>query len=416
MNAVGRIRRFARDSTIIRPTANLNDEELLNWLGIGNIPYNKRSEATYFTCLKLLAETLAKMPIKYYNEDKTLVKGNDETYRLLKYRPNRQMTPTAFLFALENNRNHFGNGYAYINRYFNKQKYGGDYGIEGLYIMQSDSVTMYIDDAGIFENKGDIWYWYQDPVSGESYIFPSRDVIHVKTSHTFNGYTGVPVVDVLKSTIEGALESQKFMNNLYEGGLTARATLQYTGDLNKTKEKKLIKKFEEYAAGANNAGKFIPVPIGMEIKPLSVSLTDSQFFELKKYSALQIAAAMGIKPTQINDYEKSSYNSAEMQNLTFYIDTMQVTLKQYEEEFWYKVLSEEAKNTGKYLKFNEKVILRTTAQQQQTIDCGYVNNGVKTVNEVRDTLDLPNHPDGDVLMCNGNYKPINTVGKEETNA
>ncbi len=412
MNVVSRIRKMADNSTLFRPTASLNDEQFAKWLGISSVPYSQRSEVTYFTCLKLLAETLAKMPIKYYNADKTIA-ADDDVYKLLKYRPNKNMTPTAFLFALENNRNHFGNGYAYIHRYLNREKYGGTMGIEGLYIMQSDCVTQIVDDKGIFKNKGDIWYWYQDPLSGESYFFKADEVIHVKTSHTFNGLTGLPVTQILKTTLEGALESQNFMNNLYKQGLTARATLQYTGDLDKKKEKKLVEKFEQYTTGANNAGKFIPIPIGMEIKPLSISLTDSQFFELKKYSALQIAAAMGIKPNQINDYEKSSYNSSEMQNLTFYIDTMQVILKQYEEEFNYKLQDETARNEGRYYKFNEKVILRTTAQQQQIVECGYIQNGVKKPNEVRNDLDLPKAEGGDVLMCNGNYKPITAVREEE---
>ena len=45
----------------------------------------------------------------------------------------------------------------------------------------------------------------------------------------------------------------------------------------------------------------------MKLTPLDIKLSDSQFFELKKYTALQIAAAFGVKPNQINDYSKSSY-------------------------------------------------------------------------------------------------------------
>lgn len=52
---------------------------------------------------------------------------------------------------------------------------------------------------------------------------------------------------------------------------------------------------------------------------------------MKKYSALQIASAFGIKPNQIGDYEKSSYASSEAQQLSFYVDTMLYILKQYEE-------------------------------------------------------------------------------------
>ena len=103
------------------------------------------------------------------------------------------------------------------------------------------------------------------------------------------------------------------MNNLYESGLTAKATLEYTGELNEKAKTALVKSFEEFGSGAKNTGKILPVPLGMKLTPLDIKLTDSQFFELKKYNALQIAGAFGVKPNQINDYSKSSYSNSEMQ-------------------------------------------------------------------------------------------------------
>lgn len=416
MRPTARIRQMFNNQTIVRPTADLNDKNLLEWLGIADVPSSQRSEATYFVCLKMLSETLAKLPIKRYKRDPE--KGNilaeqSEVQKLLKVRPNPFMTPTTFFTTLENNRNHHGNGYVWVQRYFDRQKFGGNFGIKGLYIMESEYVTVVVDDKGIFGATGDIYYWYTDKYSGESYVFPSFDVLHVKTSHTFDGITGLPVRKILKATIDGGLESQKFMNNLYKNGLTARAVLQYTGDLNPQLQKKLTAKYEAYTSGASNAGRFVPVPIGMKIEPLNIKLTDSQFFELKKYTALQIAAAFGVKPNQINDYEKSSYKNAEMQNLTFYVDTMLYIIKQYEEEFNYKLQLDQEIDDGYYYKFNENAILRTDSATQQKILCGYTNNGIMKPNEARDKLDMTWAEGGDTLMCNGNYKPITSVGKEE---
>ena len=102
--------------------------------------------------------------------------------------------------------------------------------------------------------------------------------MHFKTSHSFDGILGSSVRDVLKSTLEGGLESQEFMNNLYKTGLTGKAVLEYTGDLDRTAKERLVKGFEEFASGSKNAGKIIPVPLGMKLVPLDIKLTDSQFF------------------------------------------------------------------------------------------------------------------------------------------
>ena len=209
-----------------------------------------------------------------------------------------------------------------------------------------------------------IWYKYTDRYTQKQYTFNSDEVMHFKTSMTFDGISGMAIKDILKNTVDGALESQKFMNDLYKTGLTGKAVLEYTGDLDPTAKERLVKGFEQFSSGSKNAGKIIPVPLGMKLVPLDIKLTDSQFFELKKYTALQIASSFGIKPNQINDYEKSSYASAEAQNLAFYVDTLLYILKQYEEEITYKILSSQLINQGYFFKFNVSVILRADIKSQ----------------------------------------------------
>lgn len=400
--------------TIGVKTADMQSEELLEWLGISRTPKRLVSEVTYFTCLKMLSETLGKMPLKIYrNTDEGIkrVKSNN-AHRLLSIRPNPLMTPSTFWAAVEQNRNHYGNAYVWVRRQLKRAKYGGSYGVKDFWIMPSDSVRVYVDDAGLFGNAGSIWYSYVDRYSGQNYVFRPDEVMHFKTSYSFDGILGVPVKDILKSTLEGGLESQSFMNNLYKTGLTGKAVLEYTGDLDETARKRLVAGFESFASGSGNAGRIIPVPLGMKLVPLDIKLTDSQFFELKKFSALQIAGAFGIKPNQINDYEKSSYANSEMQQLSFYVDTELFILKQYEEEINYKTLTEQELEEGLFFKFNEKVILRTDSKTQMETLTKAVNNAIYTPNEAREYLDKPGEKGGDVLVMNGNYIPLLDVGSQ----
>ncbi|WP_368492849.1 phage portal protein [Geobacillus thermodenitrificans] len=399
-----------RLTRIFRPrneTVDMNNPLLLQWLGIDpDTPKDQLSEATYFACLKILSESLGKLPLKMYQRtERGIVKSDrEEIYNLLKLRPNPYMTSSVFWSTVEMNRNHYGNAYVWC------QYKGAE--LQGLWIMPSQYVTIVVDDGGILGKKNAIWYRYNDPYDGQLYVFHNDDVLHFKTSVTFDGITGLSVRDVLKHTVDGALESQKFMNNLYKTGLTGKAVLEYTGDLNQEARDRLVKGFEQFANGSKNAGKIIPVPLGMKLVPLDIKLTDSQFFELKKYSALQIAAAFGIKPNQINDYEKSSYASAEAQNLAFYVDTLLYVLKQYEEEITYKILSNELIQQGHYFKFNVNVILRADIKTQMEALSKGVNNGIYTANEARSYLDLPAEEGGDVLMVNGNYIPITMIGQQ----
>ena len=390
----------------------LNSPSFLEQIGLDGKRIKPTAEVTYFTCLKMLSETLAKMPIKYYRKtDKGITEAETtETSKLLTKRPNPFMTPTTFWNTVEINRNHYGNGYVYIRRKFDRKKFGGEIKVIDLWVMQSNCVQVYVDDAGIFAGTGRIWYVYTDPTSGRQYVFDTDEVMHFKTSFSFNGITGLPVQQILKATVAGASKSQEFMNKLYENGLTAKATLEYTGELNQESKEKLVKAFEWFGSGVKNTGKIMPVPLGMKLTPLDIKLTDSQFFELKKYNALQIAGAFGVKPNQINDYSKSSYSNSEMQQLSFYVDTELFIIKQYEEEINFKMLSEEDTNNGCYYKFNEKVLFRTDSKTQME----YLRDGVGGMiikpNEARRKLDMEDAEGGDVLLANGSVAPLTMAG------
>ena len=382
-------------------------QQIVDFLGLGDVPADRLSEATYFACLKILSESMGKLPLKLLQ--KTEQGGVEKAYkhplyRILAYRPNPYMTATHFWSTVEYNRNHYGNGYVWITGAGSKTN---------LWILPSPDVQVYIDDRGIFGAKNAIWYVYTSSKNGKLYKIPYDSILHFKTSSSFDGITGRPVRDMLSETLVGNLKAQKMLNKLYDNGFTAKAVVQYTGSLNDELVKKYVKGIEDYATGkVDDVKSIIPIPIGSTLTPLNVNLTDNQFLELKKYSALQIAAAFGIKPNQINDYEKSSYASSEAQQLAFYVDTLLYIIKQYEEEICNKLLSDEEIANGYHAKFNISVILRADSEKQTQSLKEAVQGSLRTPNEARAMLDLPARPGGDVLLCNGSMMPVQMAGQQ----
>lgn len=382
-------------------------QQIVDFLGLGDVPADRLSEATYFACLKILSESMGKLPLKLLQ--KTEQGGVEKAYkhslyRILAYRPNPYMTATHFWSTVEYNRNHYGNGYVWITGAGSKTN---------LWILPSPDVQVYIDDRGIFGTKNAIWYVYTSSKNGKLYKIPYDSILHFKTSSSFDGITGRPVRDMLSETLVGNLKAQKMLNKLYDNGFTAKAVVQYTGSLNDELAKQYVKGIEDYATGkVDDVKSIIPIPIGSTLTPLNVNLTDNQFLELKKYSALQIAAAFGIKPNQINDYEKSSYASSEAQQLAFYVDTLLYIIKQYEEEICNKLLSDEEIANGYSAKFNISVILRADSEKQTQSLKEAVQGSLRTPNEARAMLDLPARPGGDVLLCNGSMMPVQMAGQQ----
>lgn len=350
---------------------------------------------------------MGKLPLKLQisTANNGIVKATSHPlYSVCKYRPNKFMTASTFWGTVENNRNHYGNAYCLITGYPLKTQ---------LWILGSENVEVWYDDAKLLSSVAEMWYIYTSPTNGATYKFSSSEILHFKTSTSFDGVKGVSVRNQLVSTIEGGQKSQQMLNGLYDNGFTAKAVVQYTGNLSPELEKKLTKGFENFALGKDeDLRTIIPIPFGATLTPINIKLTDSQFLELRKYSALQIAAAFGIKPNQINDYEKSSYASAEAQQLAFYVDTLLYIVKQYEEELTFKLLSADEVSKGYHFKFNISVILRADSKTQLESLSSAVANAVYTPNEARALLDMQSKDGGDELFFNGSNIPIKLAGKQ----
>ena len=390
---------------------NIALNQLLEFLGLQDTSASALSEATYFACLKVLSESIGKLPLKlqqYTPEHGIRVARDHRYYRMLNERPNRHMTASVFWGTMELCRNHYGNAYAWIDTRIPQKPQ--------LWPIDPRTVQVWYDDACELRDAPDVYY--RVSTKQGVVIFGSEEVLHFKSHLTLDGLVGVSVREQLASTIEGNTKAQKFVNKLYDSGMTAKAVLQYTGNLKDANVEALTKGIEAYAKGemkARGIENIIPMPYGMTLTPLNLKLADSQFLEVKQYSALQIASAFGVKPYQVGDYTKASYASAEAQQLSFLVDTLLFIVKQYEEEIGYKLLDDLEAASGYHAKFNTGVILRADQQTQINTLSAAVSNFLMTPNEAREKLDLPAKDGGDQLLGNGASIPVQYTGAQYTN-
>lgn len=388
-----------------RSTVEMN--RLLEFLGVSDTDnIQELNEAVYFACIKVLSESIGKLPLKMMQTQPgkgVRVSREHPWYRTLNERPNPYMTASTFWGMLEMCRNHYGNSYAWIDTRNPKKPQ--------LWPIDPTSVQVWYDDACLLHDAPDLYYRVVSK-KGEI-VFGSEEILHFKSHLTLDGLVGISPREQLASTIRGNIKAQKMLNKLYESGMTSKAVLQYTGGLKDANVEALVKGMESYARGemrSRGVENIIPVPVGMTLTPLNLKLSDSQFIETKQYSALQIASAFGVKPYMIGDYSKSSYASAEAQQLSFLIDTLLYIVKSYEEEISYKLLSDAEAANGYHAKFNTAVILRADQQTQINTLVSAVSNFLMTPDEARERLDLPNLPGGDQLIGNGSTVTLEQVG------
>lgn len=393
------------------PTENVSMLQLLDFLGIHNVQGDALSEATYFACIKVLSEAIGKLPLKIlqYTPDGGVRTAREHRfYRTLNERPNRYTASSVFWTCTEARRDDQGNSYAWIDT--------SDPNHPQLWPMDPSAVQIYYNNSELLRDAPDVFYRYSTPKG--TFVLGSEEVLHFK-SHltTADGLLGISVREQLAAPIQGNVKAQDMVNRLYDSDMTAKAVLQYTGGLNDENVKTLVKEVAGYLKrkkGEVTEQPLIPLPVGFNLTPLNMKLADSQFLEVKQYSALQIASAFGVKPYQVGDYTKSSYASAEAQQLSFLVDTLLYIVKQYEEELSYKILTDDELADGYHVKFNTGVLLRADQQTQISTLSTAVSNFLMTPNEAREKLDLPAKEGGDQLLGNGASIPVQFTGLQYT--
>lgn len=392
-------------------TYSLNDADFLRVLGIDvDSAGNKLGEITYFTCLKLLSEIMGKLDIRMYQYSEKKGKEralNPRLEYLLNVEPNEYYTASTLKQAIELNRNHYGNAFVHVET---DRKTGM---IKALWILPTTEVAVWIDDRGVFGNANGVWYEWNDSRTGKKRVFNSNEILHFKSSITFDGINGMAIKDIISMQIDSAYYGERYIHKLYKGNMAAnKVILHYTGDLNSAAKKALVRGTEEFSSQVGT-GAFIPLPLGVNAEVLDSKLVDSEFSVLNKAKALSIAAAFGISPNGINDYSKSSYANSVTQQTNLYVNTMQPIFKAYNEEYTRRLIPGKEKGL-KTLEIETKSLFKMNPIEQMDVLQKGVNSLLYTPNEGREELGLPykDHPMANELVGNGNMINLENIGSQ----
>ncbi|MFB0845756.1 phage portal protein [Paenibacillus oleatilyticus] len=392
---------------------NVDDRRLLEVLGIDLDTVNVKGKNalkidTVYSCVRILSESVAKLPIKVYQEDENGVQRatRHPVYQLLKLRPNPYMSAYDFWKCIEAQNNLYGNAYASIE--FDRKGR-----IVGLWPMDSSRVKIVVDNdtaaSGIVTNRSSVAYKVN--LGYEQRKLMPHEILHFKGGVTLDGIVGLSPLDCLKSTLENGGAANQFVNKFFKQGLQARGIVQYVGDLDEKAKRNFREKFESMASGLNNAHRIALLPIGYQYQQIALNLADAQFLENSQLTIRQIAAGYGVKMHQLNDLSRATHTNVTETQREFYTDTLQPKLTGYEQELTWKLFLDDEIDAGVFVRFNVDAILRADLKSRYEAYRIGVQGGFLTPNEPRALENLPPKEGGDQLLINGSMVPITDAGK-----
>lgn len=392
---------------------NVDDRRLLEVLGIdtGDVDVRGKNALkvdTVFSCVRIRSESVAKLPLKVFQEDESGIQKQTRhpVFQLLRLRPNPYMSAYDFWKCIEAQSNLYGNAYASIE--FDKRGR-----IVGLWPMDSSRVKIVVDNdtsaSGVVTNRSKLWY--EVNLGYEQRKILPHEILHFKGGVTLDGIVGLSPLDCLRATLENGASANRFINNFYKQGLQVKGIVQYVGDLDEKAKRNFREKFESMSSGLNNSHRIALLPIGYQFKEIALNMHDAQFIENNQLTIRQIASAFGIKMHQLNDLSRATHTNVAEQQKEFYTDTLQPILTMYEQELTYKLLLNDEIRDGYFFRFNVDAILRSDIKTRYEAYRIGVQGGFLAPNEARAKEELPPLEGGDQLLVNGSMVPITDAGK-----
>lgn len=363
--------------------------------------------ATVYACVRLLAETVASLPLHLYkytdNDGKGKVRAIEHPlYKILYRQPNPEMTSFSFFETMMTHLLLWGNAFAQIIR-------DGRNNVISLYPLLPENVEVDRDD------KGEIYYIYHaytDEKPGEKdkdIYFRSDEIFHVP-GLGFNGLVGFSPVAMMKNELGTTLAVEKYGSSFFKNGAQPSGVLEHPTILKNPE--RIRENWAEIYGGASNAHKVAVLEEGMQYKAISLPPEDSQFLSTRQFGVNAICRIFRVPPHMVQDLEHATFSNIEHQSIDFVVHTLTPWLVRFEQTIITKLLIENERDEY-FPKFNVDGLLRGDYKSRME---GYqigINSGFMSPNDIRrlEQMDeIPDEKGGNNYMVNGTMTKLENVG------
>ena len=363
--------------------------------------------ATVYACVRLLAESVAQLPLHLYKVTES--NGQEKAsghplYKILYREPNPEMTSFSYWEAVMTHLLLWGNSYSQVVR-------DGKNTVLGLYPLLPENVE--IDRT----ENGELYYIYHaytNEVPGETnkdIIFRRDEILHIP-GLSFNGLVGFSPIAMMKNSLGTTMAVEKYGSAFFKNGAQPAGVLQHPG-LMKDPEK-VRRQWNEAYGGAGNAHRVAVLEEGMQYKPISLPPEDSQFLSTREFGVEEICRIFRVPPHMVQDLKRATFSNIEHQSIDFVVHTLDPWLVRIEKAIVKDLLVEDEKDMF-FPKFNVDGLLRGDYKSRMDGYSVGIANGIISPNEARRKENMPpltEEEGGDFHIVNGTFIKLADVGQQ----
>lgn len=231
--------------------------------------------------------------------------------------------------------------------------------------------------------------------------FDDTEMIHI-LGLSFDGIVGKSVIEAARESIGLGLAADQFGGSFFGNGANVSAILTHPGRLSDEAYKRLMASWERRYSGMDNSHKTAILEEGMSLQKVSISPSESQFLETRKFGVEDIARFFRIPLAYLGSLENSSTRAnIEEQGIQFQRNTILPWVKRWEAEFNRKLFPG---NEAYYIRMNMDGLLRGDISSRYSSYATARQWGWLSVNDIRRHENLDPIENGDTYL-----QPLNMV-------
>jgi len=367
--------------------------------GVHVTPENALQVTAVLACVRVLAESVASLPLVVYQR---LPGGGKRRatdhylYPLLHNQPNPEMTSLEFRETKMGHLLTWGNAYGEI-------ELDGFGRVRAVWPLRPDRMK-------VRRRQGQLQYLYRLPesVGGNEITLPKELVFHVK-GLGFDGLVGYSPVSLARQAIALAMATEEYGARFFGNDATPGLVLQHPGKLKPAAEKNIRESWQEEYGPLKKKHRMAILEEGMKAEKIGFPPEDSQFLQTRRFQVAEIARIYNVPPHKIADLERATFSNIEHQAIDFVTGSVRTWLVRWEQAIL-RDLFTAADRREFFAEFLVDALLRGDTQTRYQAYATARQWGWFNANDIRELENQNPIKGGDVYLVPLNMIPADQAG------
>lgn len=359
--------------------------------GLSVTPEMALTYSAYFACVRILAESVATLPLVLYERLQPRGKRRaveNPWYNLMHNAPNPRMTRFEWMTTV------MGHLVTWGNHYSERQLNGAGRTV-ALWPLRPDRMT--VTGSVVTGLK------YEYDVGGKKEPLDENQVLHIRGLGS-DGVTGYSVLKIAREPIGLGLATQEFGARWFGNGARPTVVLEHPGKISKDAQERLLTGWREKHEGLSNAHRVAILEEGMKVETIGIPPEDSQFLETRKFQRVEIAAMCRVPPYMIGEMDGAIKANVEQQNLDL-VQSLTAWLVCIEQRCGLALLTQTERKTLFFEFLLDSLLRGDTATRVKTYT-DLVQWGIANRDEIREKENWNPIPNG---LGESYWQPLNMV-------